>query len=191
MDPKLSPSDAVLVIGDLQAGIVNYPLTVPKEELLLSARLLAKLAELYDIPTIAMTIPKRDGTNPTIIPEITETRTKFTHIQRTTPDSFETAQIADAIKATGRKTMIICGVATEIVVQWLGLSGRANGYDVHLIVDACAGLGVRSEQAALRRMEAAGVTMSSLVSLAGEFSFDFSKPQGRAAINLVYEMMGV
>lgn len=191
MDPKLSPDDAVLIFGDIQDNISKFPLTNPREEILRSARLLAKLAELFDIPTIAMTIPRRDGTSANVVPEITQTRSKFTHIERSRPDSFQVPEIRTAIENTGRKAMIICGIATEIVVQWLALSGRARGYQVYLVVDACGGLGERSEQAAFSRMQAAGVVMTSVVSLAGEFSGDFRGGKGRDVINIVYERMGI
>lgn len=190
MHSKLRPEDAILVFGDLQIGITDLPLTNPQEDLRRSARGLARLGEIFDIPTIALTIPKRGGGAPQIIPEVTETRTTFTHVQRVTPDSFENAEFRKAVEATGRKTLIVCGIATEIVVHWLVLSAIAEGYRVYLVVDACAGLGVRSEEAALRRFEAAGAVMTSVVSLAGELSGDFTKSVGFEAIEVVYDLIG-
>lgn len=189
MTAKLRPDEAILVLGDFQTGITNLPLTVPEQALLRSARALAQLAEIYDMPTIALCIPKGGDADPTIIPEITETRSKLQKIRRTLPDSFENEQFRQALQATGRKTLLVCGVATEIVVHWLALSGVANGYRVYLVVDACGGLSPRSEQAALRRFEAAGVVMTSVVSLAGEISGDFTVPPGSQAIGVVYELI--
>lgn len=190
VNSKLDPNDALLIFGDLQSGIVDLPLTVDPRALLNSAKGLAQLGKIYQIPALAFTIPKRRGGRPVIAPEITETLDSYVHLERTTPDSFENEAIREAIAGSGRNTLIVCGVATEIVVQWLVLSGIANGYQVYLIVDACGGLGERSEAAALRRFEAAGVIMSSVVSLAGELSGDFSKPIGQAAIDVVYELVG-
>jgi hypothetical protein len=191
IDPKLSPSDAIVVFADLHKGIVDLPLTVPRSELLRSVEGLATLAELFDMPTFLLAIPKLTQQEVEFVPEITATRKRFTHLQRTSPDSFEHAPIRDALAATGRKTLIVSGVATEIVVHWLVLSGLANGYKVYVVADACGGLATRSEQAALQRFAAAGATMTSVVSLAGEISGDFTKPLGRAAIDVVYRMMGV
>ena len=187
---KLAHSDAIVIFADLQHGIADLPLTVSTAELLKSVHGLARLAEIWDIPTIALTIPKRAGGPSIVVPQITETRSRVTHIQRTTPDSFENAEIRQALEATGRKTLVVCGVATEIVVQWLVLSGLANGYKVHVIVDACGGLGQRSEQAAFRRFEAAGAVMTSVVSLSGELAGDMSQPIGRETIEVVYLHIG-
>jgi nicotinamidase-related amidase len=191
MNPKLLHTDAVVIFADLQHGITDLPLTVPTSELLRSVHGLATLAEIFDIPTITLTIPKRGGGPSVVVPQITDTRSKFKHIQRTTPDSFENAEIREAIELTGRKTLILCGVATEIVVQWLVLSGIANGYKVHVVADACGGLGKRSEEASFRRFEAAGAVMTSVVSLSGELAGDMTLPIGKETIEVVYRHIGV
>lgn len=190
VNPKLSPHEAIVIFADLQRGIADLPLTVPSADLLRCVQGLARLAEIFDVPTLALTIPKRDGGPSVVVPQITDTRTKITHLQRTTPDSFENTGIRGAIEASGRKTLVVCGVATEIVVQWLVLSGLANGYKVHVVVDCCGGLGERSEQAALRRVEAAGAVMNSVMSLSGEWAGDMSQPIGRETIEVVWRLIG-
>lgn len=188
-DPKLSPHDAVVIFADLQGGIVDLPLTVPRSKLARAAGALARLAELFDIPTFALTLPKRDGGHAGVIPEITTHRSRVRHIRRSRPDSFENVEFARAIEDTGRRTLLVCGIATEIVVHWLVLSGLANGYRVHVVVDACGGLGVRSEEAALRRFEAAGAVMTSVYTLCGEFAGDIDSPTGHAAVEICYELI--
>jgi nicotinamidase-related amidase len=190
-DPKLSPSDAIFVFADLHKGIVDLPLTMPRSELLRAVEGMATLAELFDIPTFALSIPKLTGQEVEFVPELAATRSRFTHLQRTSPDSFDNAAIRDAFAATGRRTLVVSGVATEVVVHWLVLSGRANGYSVYVVTDACGGLSVRSESAALARFTAAGAAMTSVASLAGEFSGDFTRPLGRAAVEVIYRMIGV
>jgi nicotinamidase-related amidase len=190
VNPKLLHTDAIVVFADLQHGITELPLTVSTDELLKSAYGLARLAEIFDIPTLALTIPKRGGGPSIVVSQVSATRSKLTHIQRTTPDSFENAEIRQALASTGRNTLVVCGVATEIVVQWLVLSGLANGYKVHVVVDACGGLGVRSEEAAFKRFEKAGAIMTSVVSLSGELAGDMSQPIGRDTIEVVYRHIG-
>jgi hypothetical protein len=189
MIQKLRPDEAIMVFGDLQVGITDLPLTIAESDLRRSASALARLADLFALPTIALCIPKGGDSSPRIIPEIVEHRSRFQQILRTRPDSFEVDDFRKAIAATGRKALIVCGVATEIVVQWLALSGIAHGYKVYLVLDACGGLAPRSEQASLRRLEAAGVVTTSVVSLAGELSGDFTAAPGSEAIALVYELI--
>jgi hypothetical protein len=189
-DPKLSSSDAVVIFADLQAEIVSLPLTVDPAVLRRSAGGLATLAELFDLPTFVITMPKRDGGELEVIPEVVNTRTTYRHLPRTTPDSFDNEAIRDALAEVGRSTLIVCGVATEIVVQWLVLSGRANGYQVHVVTDACGGLSPRTEQAALTRFMSAGAVLTSVASLAGELAGDMTRSPGKDAVDVIYQMIG-
>ncbi len=186
---KLKTADILLIIADIQDGIVNLPLTVPEHELRNTAQGLARLAELYDIPTFAMMIPKQWNAAPKLIDEICQARTTIRAFGRTSPDSFDNVEFADAVAATGRRTLIICGVATEVVLQRLVLGGLAKGYAVQYVVDACAGLSHRSEQAAWRRMEGAGAVPTSVFALVGELVDDFTANPGKAAVEVVYHML--
>lgn len=187
---KITPDDAVLIFGDFQEGITNLPLTVSADNIRLAAWGLARLGEIFDIPTFAMSIPKPDGGTPKIISEIRDTRSEFRTFLRKTPDSFEDEPFRQAIEATGRKVLIVGGIATEICLHWLVISGISLGYTVYVVADGCAGLGVRSEAAAFRRFEAAGAVMTSVVSLAGEIAGNFTRLPGSAALEVIYKFAG-
>lgn len=188
-DPKLSPSDVLIVFADLQAGIVDLPLTIDKDDLRRGVRGLAKLAKTLDIPVVVSVIPDHGGGPAQPIAELAEVVARYKPLQRSAPDSWANDAIRQAIEASGRKTLLVAGVATEIAVQLLSLSAAANGYRVLVVEDACGGLSARSEDAAFRRLAAAGVGMTSVVALAGEFAGDFGQPQGGAVISVVYDMV--
>jgi nicotinamidase-related amidase len=64
----------------------------------------------------------------------------------------QTAAFADVarvegLRAIGRRMLILCGVASEIVVQWTASDALADGYQVQVAVDAC-GIDARTEDAA-------------------------------------------
>jgi nicotinamidase-related amidase len=95
----------------------------------------------------------------------------------------------EAIAKLGRRTLVIAGVATEIIVQHSALSAASAGYHVQIVVDACGGLSPRTEDAALRRLEQAGVVTTSIASLAGQLAGDFTQPRGGQALGILYEMV--
>jgi hypothetical protein len=80
-----------------------------------------------------------------------------------------------AIKATGRKTLLISGVATELAVQLPALTAAEQGYRVYVVLDACGGMSERTEQAALLRLAKAGATTVSVMTLAGELLETFAR----------------
>jgi nicotinamidase-related amidase len=127
---------------------------------------------------------------PKMIPEIAEGIGEVPTYVRTTCDSFRNDEIVAAIKATGRKTLLIAGVATELAVQLPALTASDEGYKVYVVMDACGGMSQRTEEAALLRMAKAGVTTVSVMTLAGEMSGDFREPKAQQAIAILYEMAG-
>ncbi len=184
----LKPEDVVILFADLQAGIVERSSTLELPALRRAVGALAKLARLFDIPVVVTTAPMQ-GT-PELLAEIPAALGALPLNTRTTTDAFLHAPTRDALLATGRKTLIVSGVATEIIVQHSALSGVAQGFQVQVAIDACGGLSPRTEDAALRRLVQAGVTPTSLASLAGQFAGDFSEPKGGQALGVLFEMAG-
>jgi nicotinamidase-related amidase len=80
-----------------------------------------------------------------------------------------------AVIATGRKRLLISGLLTEACVSFCALSAKADGFDVWVIADACGGLTSASHELALRRMEAAGITLTSWIQVLLELQRDWTR----------------
>ncbi len=187
---KIEASDTLVLFIDLQAGISDLPLTVPYPRLQKGVSALARLAGLLKMPGIISVVGGRDGGPAQIMPEIAQGMGELPIYYRSTADSFENQAIREAIAATGRKTILIAGTATEVAVQLPALSGSDLGYRVFVVIDAVAGISARSEDATLRRITQAGASTVSVVTLAGELAGDFSQPTGQQAIGILFEMVG-
>jgi hypothetical protein len=185
---RISSGDSLVLFADLQEGIVELSQTNPLDKLKRGVRALAKLAKLLEMPAIVSGIRGEGGTPAKMLREIGEGLGDLPTRYRTTCDSFLNEEIASAIKATGRKTLLISGVATEIAVQLPALTASDEGYRVCVVLDACSGMSKRTEQAALLRMTRAGVTTVSVMTLAGELAGDFREPKAQEAIGIIYEM---
>jgi nicotinamidase-related amidase len=184
----LDPKTAMVLFADLQTGIVELSATNEVAHLRRAVGALAKLAALFQIPAIVTSAPAEGAPQP--LSEIAAALGDLPLNIRTTTDSFTHAPTRDAIAATGRKTLLIAGVATEIIVQHTALSAVSHGYEVQIVVDACGGISARTEEAAFRRLIQAGVITTSIASLAGQLAADFTQPQGGQALGVLYEMVG-
>lgn len=60
-------------------------------------------------------------------------------IERTGMNSWDTPAFRDAIQTTGRKNIILSGLWTEVCIVWPTLQMLAQGYNVYMVEDACAG----------------------------------------------------
>ena len=94
------------------------------------------------------------------------------------------------LRASGRKVLILAGVASEIVVQRTALDALQAGYEVHVAVDACGGVDARTEDAAWRRITAAGGVTTSVTTFAAELAGDFTTDLGGATVGILYETFG-
>jgi isochorismate hydrolase len=185
---RIEAEDAVILFADLQQGIVELARTNPLEQLRKSVLALAKLAKLFVIPAFVSGIQGEDGSAAKMLPEIGEGLGDLPTHHRTMCDSMRSEEILGALENTGRKTLLISGVATELAVQLAALTAADLGYRVLVVLDACGGISERTEQAALLRMAKAGVTTISVMTLAGEIAGDFRQPKAQQAIGILYGM---
>src|SRR3989454_10498117 len=153
---KIDVSDTLVLFADLQAGIADLPLTVPYTRLQKGVLALSRLAHLLGMPAIVSAIQGQDGSPAKIMPEIAQGLGELPVHYRTTADSFENQAIKQAIEATGRKTILITGTATEVAVQIPALCGSDLGYRVFIVIEPDAGISGRTENAGLRRLAQAG-----------------------------------
>ena len=183
----LDPNEAVVLFADLQAGIIERAGTNAIPRLKRTVHALAKLASLFSIPVVVTAAPVSDGA-PLITPEIGAALGDLPVHIRATTDAFTHASSREAIEKTGRRILLVTGVATEIIVQHSALSAAACGFSVQVVVDACGGLSERTEAAAFQRLAQAGVIMTSVASIAGQLAGDFTQSRGAMALGVLYEM---
>ncbi len=186
---KIEVNDTLVLFADLQAGIADLPLTVPYARLQKGVLALSRLAHLFGMPAIVSAVKGQDGSPAQIMPEIAQGLGELPIYYRTTADSFENQAIKQAVEATGRKTILIAGAATEVAVQLPALSGSDLGYRVFIVIDAVAGISGRTEDAALRRIVQVGASTVSIATLSGELAGDFSQPTAQKAIGILFDMV--
>jgi nicotinamidase-related amidase len=100
-------------------------------------------------------------------------------------DPFLDVATEEALVATGRKSLVVAGFATEVVVAHAVRSAIDAGYRVYVPVDACGGMSSRTEDAAFRQIEAAGGVTTSVVGLVAAFAPDFSRSPGKDAFGIL------
>ncbi len=54
-------------------------------------------------------------------------------------NSWDTQAFRDAVKATGKKNIIMSGLWTEVCICWPTLNMIDEGYNIYVVEDACGG----------------------------------------------------
>lgn len=78
-----------------------------------------------------------------------------------------------AVKATGKKQLIIAGIVTEVCVAFPALSAREAGYEVFIVTDASGTFNKTTRDAAWCRMQAAGCQLLTWFGAACELHRDW------------------
>ena len=151
----LDPATVQILFADLQPPIVARSMTNPPESLSCAASVLARCARLFDLPVHHSVVPA-GGKAPEVLPDLAKETDGAPQFARMTADPFLDPHTREAIDAVKRPVLVIAGCATEAVVLRAALSALQSDYQVQVPVDACGGLSARTEDAALRQIEAAG-----------------------------------
>jgi nicotinamidase-related amidase len=186
----IDPNDCIVLFADLQRGIIELTRTLPLEQLRKGVTGLAELAKIFGLPIIVSAVAAEDGTPAQITPEIEQAYGKYSIHHRTTANSLLNEDIVSFIEHSGRRTLLIAGVATELAAQLPAITAAEQGYRALLVMDACGGISERTERAALARIAQAGAATTCVMTLAGELAGDFRQPAAQAAIGVVFEMAG-
>lgn len=184
----LRPEDSVLLLIDHQpyqmANLNSHEPTM----VLNNSTALAKAAKAFNVPTILTSVIAAQGGN--IFPQITDVFPGQEVIDRTLINTWEDKPTVDAVKATGRKQLIIAGLWTEICVAMPAIQAAGEGWDVTVVTDASGGVSVEAHEVAIQRMIAAGVNMMTWVAVASEWQRDWARTEHIAELIEVMHQHG-
>lgn len=99
----------------------------------------------------------------------------FPTYDRTTINSWEDVEFRKAVETTGRQKLIMTALWTEACLTFPALDAIREGYEVYVVVDAVGGTSLAAHEAALRRMDQAGVKLISRVQLYCELQRDWAR----------------
>ena len=170
---RLSVQDAVVLLVDHQAGLLSLVQDYTPEEFRNNVLALADIAKLFQLPTI-LTTSFENGPNGLLMPELKEMFPDAPFIPRPGQiNAWDNPDFVDAIKATGRKQLIIAGVVTDVCVAFPTLSALAEGFEVFVVVDASGTFNKSVRDATLMRLAHAGAVMTNWFAVACELQRDW------------------
>jgi nicotinamidase-related amidase len=170
---RLNKDDAVVLLVDHQAGLISLVQDFTPSDFKNNVLALAACAKFFELPTI-LTTSFEQGPNGPLVPELKEMFPDAPYVARPGQiNAWDNEDFVAAIKATGRKQLIIAGVVTDVCVAFPTLSALAEGFDVFVVTDASGTFDKTVQQAAWARMNAAGAQMMNWFSVACELHRDW------------------
>ncbi|QIL79054.1 hydrolase [Diaphorobacter sp. HDW4A] len=170
---RLDKNNAAALLVDHQAGLLSLVRDIEPDRFKNNVLALADLAKYFKLPTI-LTTSFENGPNGPLMPELTATFPDAPYIARPGQiNAWDNEEFVAAIRATGKKQLIIAGVVTEVCVAFPALSALAEGFEVFVVTDASGTFNELTRHSAWSRMEQAGAQLMTWFGVACELHRDW------------------
>jgi nicotinamidase-related amidase len=189
MSRIFATTDAAMVLIDHQVGTNTWASTTPLALLQRNVVILARFAAGTGMPVV-LTSSQETNVNVQgpLMPELAEALPEAfaRRIQRQgVVNAWDDADFAGAVRATGRKNLVMAGVTTDVCMVSPAISAVEEGFDVQVVCDACGSSNQIAEEMAWRRMERAGVRLTSTNAMVAELVRNWASPAGAVAFPLL------
>jgi nicotinamidase-related amidase len=180
-DHLLTPKNSALIVIDYQPVQVTSVASMDRRALVTNITSVAKVAQLFKLPVVLSTVNVKTGKNAPTIHQLQGVLPGAEALDRTTINAWEDEAFLQAVKATGRKKLIMTALWTEACLAFPTLDALRDGYEVYPVVDAVGGTSLEAHRAALERVAQAGARPISWVQMACELQRDWVRAETAAS----------
>ncbi|KAL2800689.1 Isochorismatase-like protein [Aspergillus germanicus] len=175
---RLEKDNAALLIIDHQVGLSQVVRDYSTNDFRNNMLAHAAIGKAFDIPVV-MTTSSDEGPNGQMLKEILEMYPNVTLVRRQGEvNAWDNEEFRNAVKATGRKQLIVGGIVTEVCTAFLALSLVDEGYEVYANTEASGTFDKRLADDANRRMEKSGVTLMGFFAIVCDLMRDWRLTPG-------------
>ncbi|KMS85182.1 MULTISPECIES: hydrolase [Streptomyces] len=185
----LTPDNCAVLFVDHQPQMFFGTGSGDRTAIINSTLGLAKAAKVFDVPVVLSTVAAESFSGP-ILPQLADVFPDQKIIDRSTMNAWEDAAFVEAVKATGRKKLVIAGLWTEVCVVLPVLSAIAQGYEVYVVTDASGGVTPQAHEHAVQRMLQGGAVPVTWVQVLLELQRDWARGETYVPVTEVVKEHG-
>lgn len=176
-DHLITPQNAAFLLIDYQPSQLAGVRSMDRDLLVKNAVSTVRTIKAFGVPVVHSTINVATGRGGPTLPELVGLLADDKPLDRTSTNSWEDIEFVQAVRATGRRKLILCALWTEICMAFTALDALREGYEVYPVVDAIGGTSPEAHHAGLDRVMQAGGQPISWVSLAVELQRDWARQE--------------
>ncbi len=113
-DHLITPQNSAFLLIDYQPSQLAGVGSMDRDLLVKNAVSTARTVKTFGVPVVHSTINVATGRGGPTLPELAGLLTDDKPLDRTTTNSWEDIEFVQAVRATGRRKLIICALWTEI-----------------------------------------------------------------------------
>ncbi|MBW5406778.1 hydrolase [Morganella morganii] len=186
----LSPQNSAVIFIDHQPQMAFGVANIDRQQLKNNTVGLAKAAKIFNVPTIYTSV-ETESFSGYIWPELLAVHPESKPIERTSMNSWEDQKFVEAVKATGRKKLVMAALWTEVCLNFPTLMAIEAGYEVYIVTDASGGTSVDAHERSIDRMVQAGAIPVTWQQVLLEYQRDWARKETYDAVmGLVQEHSG-
>lgn len=170
----ITKDNCAVVFVDIQPQMIFGVGSIEREHLINNVVMLAKGAKLFNVPTVLTTVESKSFSGK-MLKKLLDVFPGCTPIERSGMNSWDFEEFRNAIKATGKKNILISGLWTEVCVAWPALTMLDEGYNIFVVADACGGVDKTVHHNAMHRMIQAGAVPVTAMQMVLEFQRDWAR----------------
>ena len=168
--------ECAVLLMDYQDNILGMVFEQDRRVVELNARTLAAAALNLNIPVVLSTVGVGMELNGPTVPSLQGALPNVKAIDRTTTNAWEEPAFLAAVKATGRKRLVMGGIVTSVCLTYPVVSALADGYEVSFIEDAVADMYKEMHDTAVLRLAHAGAVPNTTKAMITEWFRDLKSP---------------
>lgn len=189
MPLRFQNDNSAVVLIDHQVGTNTWASTTPLALLQRNVIILARFAKGTSMPVV-LTSSQETNVNVQgpLMPELAEIVPEAfaARIRRQgVVNAWDDPEFAQACRNTGRRNLVMAGVTTDICMVAPAISAVDEGFNVKVVCDACGSSNPIAEEMSWRRMERAGVHLTSTGAIVAELVNNWASPAGAVAFPLL------
>lgn len=187
----LTPTNCQIIFIDHQPQMAFGVQSIDRQVLKNNTVALAKAAKVFNIPTIITTVETESFSGNTY-PELLDVFPGQDILERTSMNSWDDQKVRDALKASGKKKVVVAGLWTEVCNNSFALCAMLEGdYEIYMVADASGGTSKEAHDFAMQRMIQAGVIPVTWQQVMLEWQRDWARKETYTAVmDIVREHSG-
>ena len=170
----LTPDNCVVALIDHQPQMMFGVAGVDRESIISHTVALGKAARVFDVPVVLTTVETKSFSG-NLWPQIRAVFPEQPAIERSSMNAWDDKNFVAAIKATGRKKIVLAGLWTEVCVTFPSVQAIHDGYEVYVVEDCCGDVSQLAHDNAMKRVIQAGAKPVTSLQVMLEFQRDWAE----------------
>ena len=169
----LTPDNCVVALIDHQPQMLFGVTSIDRQALINNVVGFSKAAKLFDVPVVLSTVETKSSSG-YMWPQLQTQFPDQKPIERSSMNSWDDPNFVAAIRASGRKKIVLAGLWTQVCVTFPAIQAIFDGFEVYVVEDLCGDLDLRTHEAAMRRVEQAGAKPVTWIQVMLEWQRDWA-----------------